>query len=166
MQQLSHVIGLVGLALFMSANHPMHVSHATLRISEQGGWTLEKTMFTEDLEHALQSFTDQPNLMLMKDSALDAQHISSYLRQHLIFTKISWRKSESLDFQMTSCMVKADEVKIQLDFPAAKKFRLMDTSLMETDPHQENLYTIKSEVGRMDVALWSHSTSFTYPEQD
>ena len=160
------IAGLLCVTLLMSVSHPMHVSHATMTISDQGGWTLEKTMFTEDLEHALQYFSNQPNLMLMKDSAQDADHIASYLRQHLIFTKVAWRKSGSLDFQMKACRVRADEVKVQLEFPAAKKFRLLDTSLMETDPHQENLYTVKSEEGRMDIALWSHSTSFTYPRQD
>ena len=153
-------------AMTIAASHPMHVSHATIQSTDNREWILEKTMFTEDMEQALKSVLDQPGYMMMVDSTIDARNIESYLRKHLVFTKVSWRKAEAQEFTMTQCLVKPDEIKVALRFPTAKKFRLMDTSLMETDPHQENLYTVKHLGERMDVALWSHSTSFTYPKED
>lgn len=77
-------LALIGLWLIaVSLNHPMHVSTTLMTEGADHEWTLRKTLFTEDLETAINQGREE-KIHLGIDSAQEAQLIDHFLQDGLL----------------------------------------------------------------------------------
>lgn len=159
-------IAWVGLWLIaVSLNHPMHVSTAVMIQGEDHGWSLTKTLFTEDLEGAMNQGNAQ-KVHLGIDSAQEAQLIDNYLQDgRLTLSFAKRRRIEPIELTLTAYRFAADEVTLTYVF-VAKRWDLHDASLMELNDFQENIYTVMGLDHRYDIALFKGMQDFSWPRMD
>jgi hypothetical protein len=159
-------LALVGLWLIaVSLDHPMHVSTALMTEGADHEWTLQKILFTEDLETAINQGREE-KIHLGIDSAQEAQLIDHFLQDGLLslsFTKR--RRIEPIELTLTAYHFAADEIKLSYIF-VAKRWDLYDASLMKLNDFQENIYTVMGLDRRYDIALFNKMPNFSWPRMD
>lgn len=137
-------LALIPLAIVSADNHPLHLSSATLVQSQPNEWVLTKTIFTDDLEKAMERAGYEP--VRLQDVQRHQEKVDAFLHENLqLFSsghspnsdnRIEWRLHTPYTYDPES-------IQVTISFKAQIPFRVYDGSLLAEFSDQKNVYVVR-----------------------
>jgi hypothetical protein len=150
------------LAGLVSADrHPLHLSSATLVQSAKNQWTLKKTIFTDDLEDAMESRGYEP--IRLSDVANQEEKLNAYLHDMIrIYSGETRNSGREISWTLDApYRYSAESIEVVLRFESRMPFRLYDGTLIQDFSDQKNVYSVrKSSSGWSQHAIIDRQTSY------
>jgi len=155
------IVFLTLLTLTASDIHPLHLSSATLVQSAKNQWTLKKTIFTDDLEDAMESRGYEP--IRLSDVANQEEKLNAYLHDMIrIYTGETRNSGREISWTLDApYRYSAESIEVVLRFESRMPFRLYDGTLIQDFSDQKNVYSVrKSSSGWSQHAIIDRQTSY------
>jgi len=154
-------LGVVLLGFLSADDHPLHLSSATLVQSPRNHWTIKKTIFTDDLEDAMESRGYEP--IRLSDVANHEEKLNAYLHEMIhIYTGETRNSGREISWTLDSpYRYSAESIEVVIRFESRIPFRLYDSSLIQDFSDQKNVYSVrKTSSGWSQHAIIDGRTSY------
>ena len=137
------ILAFLFLGMLSADRHPLHMSSATLIQTQKHAWVIQKTIFTDDLESAMEAQGYEP--IRLSDVSQHQAKLESFLGARLLL----FQGNKGLDGRPIAWTLDApyqyspESIKVTLRFTSRGGFTLFDTSLLADFPDQKNIYAVR-----------------------
>ena len=137
------ILAFLFLGMLSADRHPLHMSSATLIQSQKHTWVIQKTIFTDDLESAMEAQGYEP--IRLSDVSKHQVKLESFLRASLLlFQGNKGREGRPITWILDApYQYSPESIKVTLRFTSRGGFTLFDTSLLTDFPDQKNIYAVR-----------------------
>lgn len=137
------ILAFLFLGMLSADRHPLHMSSATLIQSHKHTWVIQKTIFTDDLESAMEAQGYEP--IRLSDVSKHQVKLESFLRASLLlFQGNKGREGRPIAWILDApYQYSPESIKVTLRFTSRGGFTLFDTSLLADFPDQKNIYAVR-----------------------